>query len=230
MLLLCFVVGAVKAQKVGPEAQKPNIIFILTDDQRFDALGYAGNKLISTPEMDKLAKTGTYFENAMVTTPICAASRATILTGLYERTHSFNFQTGNIREEYMVSSYPRILKENGYRTAFYGKYGVRYDDLDKQFDCYESYDRNNAYEDRRGYFYKTIGKDTVHLTRYTSQKALDNISKADTSQAFCLALSFSSPHAHDSAEEQYFWQEESFFIPFCYGLFFWVVRVRKLLS
>ncbi len=190
-------------------SNKPNIIFILTDDQRFDALGYAGNQLISTPEMDKLAKEGTYFSNAMVTTPICAASRASILTGLYERTHSYNFQTGNIRASYMEDSYPTILKNNGYRTAFYGKYGVRYDDLDKQFDDFESYDRNNAYDDRRGYYYKTLGKDTVHLTRYTGQQALDYIDGADASQPFCLSLSFSAPHAHDSAKDQYFWQAES---------------------
>ena len=188
---------------------RPNIIFILTDDQRFDALGYAGNKLIATPEMDKLANEGTYFENAMVTTPICAASRASILTGLYERTHNFNFQTGDIRASYMEESYPTILKNNGYRTAFYGKYGVRYDDLEKQFDEFESYDRNNAYDDRRGYYYKTLGKDTVHLTRYTGQQALDYIDKADASQPFCLSLSFSAPHAHDSAKDQYFWQTES---------------------
>ena len=120
------------------ETKRPNIIFILTDDQRFDALGYAGNKLISTPEMDRLAKEGTYFSNAMVTTPICAASRASILTGLYERTHSYNFQTGNIRPSYMAQSYPRILKESGYKTGFFGKYGVRYDSLNKQFHEYES--------------------------------------------------------------------------------------------
>jgi arylsulfatase A-like enzyme len=209
LLLFCFAVTAIKAQKVKQETQKPNIIFILTDDQRYNALGYAGNELITTPEMDKLAKEGTYFKNAMVTTPICAASRASILTGLYERTHNFNFQTGNIREEYMTDSYPRILKENGYHTGFYGKYGVRYDGLNKQFDVYESYDRNNSYDDRRGYYYKTLGKDSVHLTRYTGQKALDYIESADTEEPFCLSLSFSAPHAHDPAEDQYFWQEES---------------------
>ncbi|KAG1649517.1 Arylsulfatase [Nymphon striatum] len=191
------------------KAEKPNIIFILTDDQRFDAIGYSGNKLISTPEMDKLAKEGTYFKNAMVTTPICAASRASILTGLYERTHSYNFQTSGIRESYMADSYPRILKESGYKTAFYGKYGVRYDSLEKQFDEYESYDRNTKLDDRRGYYYKTLEKDTVHLTRYTGQKAIDFIANAETDIPFCLSLSFSAPHAHDSAKDQYFWQQES---------------------
>lgn len=209
-ILCCVYLLPLNAQIAAQQqTQKPNIIFILTDDQRFDAIGYSGNKLISTPEMDKLATEGTYFKNAMVTTPICAASRASILTGLYERTHSYNFQTSGIRESYMADSYPRILKESGYKTAFYGKYGVRYDNLEKQFDEYESYDRNTKLDDRRGYFYKTLEKDTVHLTRYTGQKAIDFIANAETDIPFCLSLSFSAPHAHDAAKDQYFWQQES---------------------
>lgn len=209
-ILSCVYFLPLNAQETTQQkAEKPNIIFILTDDQRFDAIGYAGNQLISTPEMDKLATEGTYFKNAMVTTPICAASRTSILTGLYERTHSYNFQTSGIRESYMADSYPRILKESGYKTAFYGKYGVRYDGLDKQFDEYESYDRNTKFDDRRGYYYKTLEQDTVHLTRYTGQKAIDFIANTDTATPFCLSLSFSAPHAHDSAEDQYFWQQES---------------------
>ena len=109
--------NVVNAQKKDNQ-DKPNIIFILTDDQRFDAIGYAGNKYVQTPEMDKLASSGTYFSKAIATTPICAASRASILTGLHERSHNYNFQTGNIRKEYMVNSYPKLLKNNGYYTGF----------------------------------------------------------------------------------------------------------------
>ncbi|MBH45369.1 MAG: sulfatase [Flavobacteriaceae bacterium] len=186
----------------------PNIILILTDDQRFDAIGIAGNRYVRTPVMDNLARSGTFFKTAIVTTPICAASRATILTGLYERAHNYNFQTGNIRSEYMKSSYPVLLKQQGYHTGFFGKYGVKYNELDQQFDTYESYDRNNRYRDKRGYFYKKIENDTVHLTRYTGQKALDYIDKNGSSdKPFCLSISFSAPHAHDGAEEQYFWQQ-----------------------
>jgi len=188
---------------------KPNIIFILTDDQRFDALGYAGNTFVHTPQMDKLAASGTYFKNAMASTPICAASRASILTGLYERTHGYSFTSGKIKASFMEDSYPAILKINGYKTAFYGKYGVKYDSLEKQFNIYESYDRNGNFPDRRGYYYKMLGKDSVHLTRYTGQKALDYIETANTEQPFCLSISFSAPHAHDNAEDQYFWQRES---------------------
>ena len=204
LMVLC--IGKMAHTQHNSNPDKPNIIFILTDDQRFDAIGYTGNTFVQTPEMDNLAMEGSYFHNAIVTTPICAASRASILTGLYERAHNFNFQTGNVREEYMEDSYPTLLKNNGYYTGFFGKYGVRYNDLEKQFDVYESYDRNNDYEDKRGYYYKTIGEDTVHLTRYTGQQALDFIEDASSEEPFCLSLSFSAPHAHDPAIDQYYWQ------------------------
>ncbi len=187
--------------------KRPNIIFILTDDQRWDALGYAGNPIIQTPEMDKLAESGAYFRNAIVTTPICAASRASIISGLYERTHKYTFQTGPIREEFMQNSYPEVLKEAGYYTGFFGKFGVNYPKTDQLFDVVESYDRNTGYHDYRGYYYKTLNGDTVHLTRYTGEKALEFIDHAPTDKPFCLSLSFSAPHAHDPAPLQYFWQE-----------------------
>ena len=189
-------------------SKKPNVIFILTDDQRWSALGYAGNKNIQTPEMDKLAEEGVYFSNALVTTPICSASRASILTGLHERTHRYTFQTGDIRGEFMDKAYPYLLKDAGYYTGFYGKFGVNYSEKEKMFDVAEIYDRNNSYKDYRGYYYKKLGEETVHLTRYTGQKAMDFIDMAPTDKPFCLSLSFSAPHAHDGAPEQYFWQEE----------------------
>lgn len=188
---------------------QPNIIFILTDDHRHDALGYAGNKYAHTPEMDKLAKGGAYFKKAIASTPICAASRASILCGLHERTHKYTFQAGKIRQAYMTTAYPKVMREGGYFTGFFGKFGVNYDRLGDLFDRYESYDRNENYQDKRGYFYKTLNKDTVHLTRYTGQKAIDFIAQAPKDKPFCLSLSFSAPHAHDGAAEQYFYDQQT---------------------
>ncbi|MEE9461272.1 MAG: sulfatase, partial [Bacteroidales bacterium] len=187
----------------------PNIIFILTDDQRWDALGHAGNKVIQTPQMDQLAREGTWFSHAIVTTPICSASRASLFTGVHERCHRYTFQTGPISDRFMLYSYPQLLKDAGYSTAFFGKFGVNYAKKVQMFDVIEDYDRNNQYDDYRGYYYKTLDKDTVHLTRYTGQKALDFIEEAPADRPFCLSLSFSAPHAHDGAEKQYFWQEET---------------------
>ena len=97
---------------------KPNIILILTDDQRWDALGCSGNPIIQTPNMDKLAEKGVRFENAFVTSPICAASRASVLTGLHERTHGFTFRTPPLAKTHTDMSYPHLLRQMGYRTGF----------------------------------------------------------------------------------------------------------------
>ena len=189
--------------------KRPNIIFILTDDHRMDALGYAGNPIIKTPTLDKLAREGVYFRNAMVTTPISAASRASILTGLYERTHGYTFQQGPLKKPYMDIAYPVLLRENGYYTGFFGKLGVDYKDANKLFDVADIYDRAERMKDRRGYFYKKIDNDTVHLTRFTGHEAQNFLRNAPNDKPFCLSLYFSAPHAQDQAKEQFFWQPKS---------------------
>ncbi|MGB5943970.1 MAG: sulfatase [Leeuwenhoekiella sp.] len=191
------------------EAKPPNIIFILTDDQRWDALGYVGNQFAYTPEMDKLAKDGVFFKNTIATTPICSASRASIFSGLQERTHNYGFSTGPMKEEYMKNSFPKVLKNAGYYTGLFGKFGVKYNHLDSLYNVYEHFGLRYDKKDSTSYYYKTIGKDTVHLTRYTGEKALKFIDEAPTDKPFCLQLSFSAPHASDNTEEQYFWQEEN---------------------
>ncbi len=188
--------------------KKPNIIFILTDDQRWNALGFAGNPIVQTPEMNALAGSGTYFKNAFSTTPICAASRASILTGLYERTHGYTFQKPRLKKPYADIIYPKLLKENGYHVGFFGKLGVIIDSANQYFDKSDFYDRGGS-PDRRGYFYKKIGDDTVHLTRFTGYQAQEFIKNAPADKPFCLSLSFSAPHGHDNSVEQYYWQDKS---------------------
>ena len=213
ILIFCLVSLAWFSCKKKKSSKPPNIIVILTDDQRWDAIGYAGNKIIKTPEQDQLALEGTYFNKAFVTTPICGASRATIITGLYERKHNFTLGGTTLNPVYLKKNYPLELRKNGYHTGFFGKFGIKNNgDLSNIFSEFEVYDRNNKFKDHRGYYYKTIGKDTVHLTQYTGHKALAFIDNAPSDGPFCLSISFSAPHAHDGAWEgikkQYFWQEE----------------------
>ncbi len=70
---------------------RPNVLFVLVDDQRNDVLSAAGHSIIKTPTIDKLAQRGMMFTNTFVITSICAASRASTLTGLYESGHNFTF-------------------------------------------------------------------------------------------------------------------------------------------
>jgi len=194
----------------GPNLEtRPNIIFILTDDQRFDSLGYAGNEIIHTPEMDALAREGVYFENALVTTPICSASRASIFSGRYERAHRYTFGPDPLRPDFVEDSYPKLLNKAGYYSGFIGKFGVKIPETEAMFDEFDSFYISDE-EERPGYYNveKTLDGEAVHLTRYAGEKALEFIETAPRDRPFALSLSFNAPHAHDSSEQQYFWQDE----------------------
>lgn len=178
-------------------ANRPNIIFILTDDQRFDMLGCAGNKIIVTPTIDKLAAKGVRFTHAFVTTPICAASRASLFTGLYERTHDYTFNKPPVKKEYSNNSYPYLLKQAGYRTGFVGKLGVNFE---APIDSLFSSKKINGFP-----YWKNSNGTKTYLTDLQGQQAISFIKESVDKSPFCLSLSFSAPHADDDSKEQYFW-------------------------
>ena len=78
------------------ELDRPNIVFLLTDDQSTYSLGCYGNRDVRTPSIDRLAREGVVFESHYVTTAICMASRASIMTGMYEYKHGTNFTHGDM--------------------------------------------------------------------------------------------------------------------------------------
>ena len=108
------------APLLAAAAARPNVLVILTDDQRWDAMSCAGHRLLKTPNIDRLAAEGARFANMFVTTSLCSPSRASILSGLYAHRHGVlnNFT------EYPDSlpSYPKRLREAGYETAYFGKW------------------------------------------------------------------------------------------------------------
>lgn len=184
---------------------RPNIIFILTDDQRFDALGIAGNTIIQTPNMDQLAREGIYFRNAFVTTPICAASRASIITGMYERTHQFTFGTSPLSREYVQISYFKLLKEKGYYTGFVGKFGMNFaDQMDTSlFDYYDPY--------MAQFYYRLVGEawnEHKYLTYLTGEKTVQFIRSSPRDRPFCISVSFNAPHAEDQSPDQYIYPDD----------------------
>lgn len=195
-----FLALSLMARLEAASAKPPNILFILTDDQRWNALGCAGNPIIKTPNMDGLAKDGIRFRQAFVTTAICAASRASLFTGLYERTHRYTFGTPPIQDAHTDISYPVQLKQAGYRTGFIGKFGVgvsagREKDM---FDYYEPLNRNP-------YFKKMPDGSEKHLTDIAFDKAVAFLDTVDKSKPWCLSLNFNEPHAEDNDKRQYIW-------------------------
>lgn len=170
---------------------RPNLVFILTDDQRYDAAGYAGHPIVKTPNLDALAAKGARFRNAFATTPICAASRASILTGKYERTHRYTFKTPPLAPDLCEASYPSLLKKAGYRTALFGKVGVSFaqGESSKMFDVVAGF----VYPYQR----KQPDGTTRHIDQMATDKALEFLDSQPKAQPFCLSISFNSPHAQD---------------------------------
>ena len=201
---LCFVLLAMAHITLLAPAQsaarRPNLLLVVTDDQRWDAMGCAGNALARTPHLDALAADGVRFRNAFVTTAICAASRASILTGLYERTHRYTFGTPPIRDEHLDASYPVQLKAAGYRTGFVGKFGVRTaaGGPARMFDSFVPLGAGP-------YWKKQPDGSERHLCDVTGDRALEFLDGCTAEQPWCLSISFNEPHAEDGDPRQYFW-------------------------
>jgi len=109
------------------DAPRPNIVFILMDDLRFDELGCVGHPFVKTPNIDRIAKAGAIFRNAFATTPLCSPSRACFLTGLYAHTHGITDNVDRSRESHALVTWPRLLHDAGYETAFIGKWHMGVD-------------------------------------------------------------------------------------------------------
>ncbi len=182
---------------------RPNILVIIADDHRQDLIGKY-HDIVQTPTLDSLCNNGIYFNNSYVTTPICAASRASILTGLTERTHEYTFQRPAVSSIYASTSYPQILKENGYRTGFVGKYGCKLSGADS--------DRFHSYNNRSQSINESYDGQTIPQTYYIANKARDFIEDAEnnyTNSPWCMSVSFWNPHAHDSdLADQYHYPPE----------------------
>ncbi|WP_146395395.1 sulfatase-like hydrolase/transferase [Planctomycetes bacterium CA13] len=104
------------------QPERPNIIFILTDDQSYGMMGCTGNEIIQTPHLDQLASESVLFTNAHVSSAICTPSRVSILLGQFERKHSVNFNSATaISEEAWAQSYPVLMRKAGYYTGYIGK-------------------------------------------------------------------------------------------------------------
>jgi len=196
------------------KAPPPNILFLLTDNQRNDLLGCAGNPIIKTPNIDRLAASGVRFENAFCTSPICAASRASYLTGTYEKRHRFTFLTPPLQSAYTDISYPSALKMAGYRTGLIGKFGIATngivpalqdeDAVGKMFDVFDNYEHWTE----EGYEIRQPDGSVRHLTDITGDKTIDFLRTHQSDypdQPFCLSVSFNAPHAQDNDPRYYIW-------------------------
>jgi arylsulfatase A-like enzyme len=192
--------GGCQTELLGRSAaRRPNIIFLLTDDHRADAMGCAGNTIIRTPNMDALAANGIRFTNAFVTTSICASSRASIFTGQWTRRHGIKDFRRNFPPEELAQTYPMLLRDAGYRTGFIGKYGVG---PNKELPV-DKYDYWKGFAGQGKYENKDEDGNYKHLTQIMGEQAIEFLQDCPEAQPFCLSVSFKAPHVQDRDPRQF---------------------------
>lgn len=175
-------------------ADKPNIVFFFADDQTTSTVGCYGNHIIKTPNIDGLAERGTRFENAFVSHSICWVSRTTILTGLVGRTYGTSSNPDQARAEAVEELYPDILRKNGYRTGYFGKWHAK---MPRSFRKEEHFDEFEAIG--RNPFYKQQPDGSLrHETEVIVDRGIDFVKKQSQDQPFALNMWFNACHAEDS--------------------------------
>ena len=195
-----------RAPSPTPTASAPgqaprNVVFILTDDHRYDFMGFHPDapRFLQTPNLDRMAAGGAHVANAFVTTSLCSPSRASILTGRYAHNHGVVDNTSPIPEG--TRFFPEDLHQNGYATAFIGKWHMGEDDDRPRpgFDRWVSFRGQGAYTDP----VLNIDGERVERQGYTTDILTDYAvdwleTERDPSKPFFLELSHKAVHAEFS--------------------------------
>jgi arylsulfatase A-like enzyme len=184
--------------KKMPGVRPTNVIFILSDDHRYDFMGFTGKVPgLKTPNMDRLATEGAHCENAFVSTALCSPSRASILTGQYAHTHTIVDNQAPMPEQ--LKFFPQYLQGNGYATAFIGKWhmGDQDDQPQKGFDHWVSFrGQGDYYNPTLNVDGKQIEyKDSAYITDVLTDYALNWLKAHDKEKPFFLYLSHKAVHA-----------------------------------
>lgn len=177
----------------APADQTPlNLLVLYADDWRFDTLGVAGNPVVQTPHLDRLAADGLRFRNNYVTTSICGVSRASLLTGQWMSRHG-NPAFAMFKTPW-AETYPGVLRTHGYRVGHIGKWH------NGKFPA-EAYDFGRSYQTT--HWQKQPDGSEIHVTQKNERDALEFLRTQPSGQAFCLTVAFFAPHAEDANPRQY---------------------------
>jgi len=181
---------------------RPNVVFILSDDQRWDELGCEGHPFLKTPHLDRIAAEGARFANMFVTTSLCSPSRASFLSGLYAHSHGV---VNNFTDYPMdLPSFPRQLQKAGYETAYIGKWhmGEQSDEPRPGFDYWVTHKGQGEYYDTT---FNVNGRRMVKEGYYThrvTDMAIDWLTQKHE-KPFLLILGHKAPHTPFTPEKQY---------------------------
>jgi arylsulfatase A-like enzyme len=198
---LALLAGA-RLADAAESSPRPNIIFLLTDDQRDNTLGAMGHPSVKTPNLDSLMRDSVRFTNAYIATPVCAPSRVSFFTGMPERVHGVGFSSSyTLTEPQWEQTYPALLRKAGYHTGFIGKFGVEYYTFkgraQDKFDFWYGHDGWTRFlpkddDSPSATPYHGAKEDVV--TFIMGEGMAQFLDTAPKEKPFCLSVSFNVPH------------------------------------
>ena len=195
-LLLCANAATAATQTANEPAPapRPNIVFVLMDDQRWDDFGFMGHPVVRTPHIDRLAREGATFLNAFVTTPLCSPSRASFLTGTYAHRHGIRDNVARDALSHQLVTFPRLLHDAGYQTGFVGKWHMGTDDTKRPgFDYWVSVKGQGEYLNPELNVNGERKRIDDYVTDIFTDYAVDFLKK-DYGKPFCLFLAHKAVH------------------------------------
>ncbi|WP_395805229.1 sulfatase [Daejeonella sp.] len=184
-----------------PGKKPRNVIFILSDDHRYDFMGFTGAVPgLKTPNLDRIANEGAHFQNAFVSTALCSPSRASILTGQYAHTHTVVDNQAPAPKSLLY--FPEYLQKAGYQTSFFGKWHMGGGESDPR----PGFNRWVSFAGQGVYYNPNINidgkmvayRDSAYITDVLTDLTIDWLDKRDKNKPFFVYLSHKAVHAEFS--------------------------------
>ena len=194
--LLCLLCLCLNDAVTGQGARRPNIVFVLSDDHRYDFMGFMERApgFLETPNLDRLAREGMHLRNAFVSTSLCSPSRASILTGQYMHHHRVVDNQRPVPAG--TTFFPEVLQQAGYETAFIGKWHMGHDDDSPRtgFDYWASFKGQGVYFDPVLNINGERNKHEGYTADVLARLAVDWLGARRSDKPFFLYLSFKAVH------------------------------------
>jgi arylsulfatase A-like enzyme len=179
--------------ETGTDGERPNVVFVLIDDARWDDVNE--HPFVALPNIDRLAREGASFQNFFTTAPLCSPSRAGFLTGQYAHNNGITDNAERNEQSHTLVTFPRLLHDAGYNTAFVGKWHMGHEDDSPRpgFDRWVSFKGQGTFFDPDINVDGTTAPASGYMTDILNQHAVDFVSAAGE-EPFLLYVSHKAIH------------------------------------